>query len=231
MARKTQVQVRRDTAANWTSANPTLAAGEPGFETDTRQLKIGDGATAWTALSYIAGPTTIFGNLVSLYDNTLTGTAANIDTGANGVGQGSKHLLIVWLAQNTGGGVFDSWGFRFNNDSGGNYDRMTLRGANVTASAVNVLGGTVFSVQAAGAGAAATTFAAGFMLIPSYSVTTSGDKQGVVLNSQTEGTAANCRVEAHGLQWRSTAAITRVTAIPATGNCNTGSRLSIYGIG
>ena len=51
------MQVRRDTAANWTANDPTLAAGEIGFETDTNQMKIGDGATAWTALAYQAGYT------------------------------------------------------------------------------------------------------------------------------------------------------------------------------
>lgn len=53
-----RIQLRRDTAANWTSADPTLAAGEIGIETDTDQLKIGDGATAWSSLGYggIQGP-------------------------------------------------------------------------------------------------------------------------------------------------------------------------------
>jgi hypothetical protein len=46
------IQLRRDTAANWTSANPVLAQGELGFETDTRLYKIGNGATAWNALAY-----------------------------------------------------------------------------------------------------------------------------------------------------------------------------------
>ena len=46
-------QLRRDTAANWTSINPTLGSGEPALETDTRRQKIGDGSTAWTALPYI----------------------------------------------------------------------------------------------------------------------------------------------------------------------------------
>jgi hypothetical protein len=50
-----QFQLRRDTAANWTSDNPTLAQGEPGFEKDTGKLKIGDGVTAWTGLSYVGG--------------------------------------------------------------------------------------------------------------------------------------------------------------------------------
>jgi hypothetical protein len=51
----TQIQIRRGTAAQWTSANPTLAAGEWGFETDTKKGKIGDGATAWNSLAYILG--------------------------------------------------------------------------------------------------------------------------------------------------------------------------------
>jgi len=47
-----QIQMRRDSAADWTAANPVLAEGEFGFETDTRKYKIGDGATAWNSLSY-----------------------------------------------------------------------------------------------------------------------------------------------------------------------------------
>lgn len=53
-----KIQLRRDTAANWTSANPTLASGEIGLETDTDQFKVGDGATVWSSLGYggIQGP-------------------------------------------------------------------------------------------------------------------------------------------------------------------------------
>lgn len=47
-----QIQLRRDTAANWTAADPVLADGEVGLETDTLRLKIGDGSTAWSALNY-----------------------------------------------------------------------------------------------------------------------------------------------------------------------------------
>lgn len=49
----TQIQVRRGTATEWTSANPTLAAGELGFETDTGLLKGGNGVTAWNSLPYV----------------------------------------------------------------------------------------------------------------------------------------------------------------------------------
>ena len=52
MAVVTQIQVRRGTASQWTSTNPTLAAGEWGFESDTGKVKIGNGSTAWNSLSY-----------------------------------------------------------------------------------------------------------------------------------------------------------------------------------
>ena len=53
MAVVTQIQIRRGTAAQWTSTNPTLAAGELGLETDTGYLKAGNGSSSWTALAYI----------------------------------------------------------------------------------------------------------------------------------------------------------------------------------
>ena len=46
------IQIRRDTAANWTAADTVLASGELGTETDTGKLKIGDGTTAWTSVAY-----------------------------------------------------------------------------------------------------------------------------------------------------------------------------------
>jgi hypothetical protein len=49
-----QIQIRNGTAAQWTSANPTLAVGEMGAETDTGKFKIGTGSTAWNSLAYAA---------------------------------------------------------------------------------------------------------------------------------------------------------------------------------
>jgi hypothetical protein len=46
---------RRDTAANWTTQNPTLLAGEIGLESDTGYWKVGDGTTAWASLAYVVG--------------------------------------------------------------------------------------------------------------------------------------------------------------------------------
>ena len=46
------IKSRRDTAENWRTANPTLAEGELGFETDTKRYKLGDGKSAWNDLDY-----------------------------------------------------------------------------------------------------------------------------------------------------------------------------------
>ena len=81
MAVQTQIQTRRGTAATWTSTNPTLAAGEIGFETDTNKFKIGTGSTAWTALAYAANtsPLTTKGDLY-----TYSTTNDRIPVGNNG---------------------------------------------------------------------------------------------------------------------------------------------------
>lgn len=52
-----RIQFRRGSASEWTSANPTLSAGEFGFETDTGLFKIGDGVNLWDDLVYPASGT------------------------------------------------------------------------------------------------------------------------------------------------------------------------------
>lgn len=49
----TKIQLRNDLAATWHSKNPVLKKGEIGIEIDTRKMKVGDGTTAWRALSYM----------------------------------------------------------------------------------------------------------------------------------------------------------------------------------
>ena len=81
-----QFQFRRGTSSEWSSANPVLAAGEMGIETNTNLFKIGNGSTAWNALAY--------GGLVG-----ATGAAgvagANGATGATGSFSGTTSSAIV----------------------------------------------------------------------------------------------------------------------------------------
>ena len=45
-----RIQIRRDTAANWSSVNPVLSQGELGWDSTGAVLKVGDGTTAWNSL-------------------------------------------------------------------------------------------------------------------------------------------------------------------------------------
>jgi hypothetical protein len=77
-----QIQLRNDTAANWTAANPVLAQGEMGVETDTAKFKLGNGSTAWNSLGYggIQGPTGATGATGAAGATGATGA-----TGAQGI--------------------------------------------------------------------------------------------------------------------------------------------------
>lgn len=60
----------------WTAQNPVLLAGEPGVESDTENLKIGDGRTAWSGLPYFGNP----GYWGSFWDTTSQTATANTPT-------------------------------------------------------------------------------------------------------------------------------------------------------
>lgn len=47
-----KIQLRRGTTTEWSNANPTLANGEVGIDTDLKKFKIGDGVTAWNSLAF-----------------------------------------------------------------------------------------------------------------------------------------------------------------------------------
>jgi hypothetical protein len=58
-----RIQVRRGLAADWSSVNPILAAGEMGVETDTNKFKFGNGTSTWGSLSYAAADTATIGEI------------------------------------------------------------------------------------------------------------------------------------------------------------------------
>jgi len=79
----TRMQQRRGTAAQWTSANPILNAGEMGWESDTNKFKIGDGTNHWADLDYFIDQSstvnpafgssiTFEGSTSDAYETTLT---------------------------------------------------------------------------------------------------------------------------------------------------------------
>ena len=81
----TRMQQRRGTAAQWTAANPILAAGEIGFETDTSKFKMGNGSSTWSALTYFANAAELAAIIDGAPDllNTLNELAASIGDDPN----------------------------------------------------------------------------------------------------------------------------------------------------
>lgn len=81
---RVQMAQRKDTAANWTSANPILLSGEIGYETDTKKFKIGNGSSNWNSLAYLpipdgSGNLTITGNLEIGNTGSLTFEGSTAD--------------------------------------------------------------------------------------------------------------------------------------------------------
>jgi hypothetical protein len=74
----TRMQQRRGTSTQWTNADPVLAAGEIGVETDTNQFKLGDGVSVWSDLSYFQN----LGDLGSSLDDYILLSTKGV---ANGV--------------------------------------------------------------------------------------------------------------------------------------------------
>lgn len=78
-------QLRRDTAANWLATNPVLKAGEPGVETDTGQMKVGDGIRSWSQLPYVGtGGSSTTGPTGSTGSTGPTGPTGAGSTGPTG---------------------------------------------------------------------------------------------------------------------------------------------------
>ena len=82
-----RIQVRRGLAADWTSVNPVLAAGEMGVETDTNKFKFGNGTGAWSTLSYAASDSAAIGEISQDAINTAltmgSGLTKTYNDGAN----------------------------------------------------------------------------------------------------------------------------------------------------
>jgi hypothetical protein len=87
---------RRDTAANWTTANPTLLAGEIGIESDTSKWKVGDGTTAWNSLAYVPAFS------ISAYPLVNADISATAEIAVSKLADGTARQLLQTDAAGTG---------------------------------------------------------------------------------------------------------------------------------
>lgn len=95
-----RIRFRRGTASSWSSANTVLLSGEPGWESDTNKIKIGDGATAWNSLAYLVTGGGGGGTVAStdITDATTTGravlTAASQTAARSAIAAGTSNLAL-----------------------------------------------------------------------------------------------------------------------------------------
>lgn len=172
------------------------------------------------------------GNYVLLTDTLLGSDTASFDF--TSISGSYKHLVIHFLgrsdrASNAG----DAVKMTFNNDGGSNYDYATIQ----------FDGSTSYSGQAQGASSFASVFectaatapsgaaGAGTISIPNYAGTAFNKSYIADATTHLGNSSGDHRTWKTGGQWRSTAAITRITISPVNGtNFLTGSRASLYGI-
>lgn len=163
-----------------------------------------------------------------LFDSTLGGNAASIDSGAGGFSGAYDVLEIYALVRTTEAAVQSSALLRFNNDSAGNYDHQRVGAQNITVFAAAAVAQT--SILLLVPGASADTGAAAQIRgsILGYSQTTF-HKTIEITALYGEDTADSNLGSIFGGRWRNTAAITRIQLLAGSGNLLAGSRLLIYG--
>jgi hypothetical protein len=93
-----KIQLRRNTSGNFVSANPTLLVGEPAYETNGHQVKVGDGSLAYNSLE--PGPFTVeaFIRLRTAYTLTSTTAAQKL---FNASANGALTLPVGWYRFNS----------------------------------------------------------------------------------------------------------------------------------
>lgn len=155
-------QLRRDTAANWTSVNPTLGPGEPALETDTGKRKYGNGANAWNDLPYapigatdITDATAVGRALLTLANpSAVRFLRLNADNSVSPLDATAFRAAI-------GAGTSSTSGTVTSVDASGGTTGLTFTGGAITGSGTLTLGGTL---GVANGGTGASSFTSGYLL-------------------------------------------------------------------
>lgn len=205
-----KVQLRRDTYANWASANPTLAAGEQALETDTGLVKIGDGSTAYTSAEY---------ELLNTY--RLTANASAIGSAI------ADYFTNAAFTLDAAGAYEIIWDLYFLKSTAGTVT-WTITSAQAPVNLVaNYIGGPVAGIGTAGAliSAGIVTSTATAAALPATSSLTDATNQHFIVKALVEGHATT----AGTIKLRATESAGTIT--PLRGSSVTVRRLPAANIG
>jgi hypothetical protein len=169
------------------------------------------------------------GAMTQLADATLAVAAATIDL--TSISGSYNHLWLICFLRGTTSATAIATSLRVNNDSGSNYDYQYQLGTNTT-SAANRANGTaqILFGDAPAATAPANVFSYATMLVPNYASSSYNKTAQIETNGKFGTGAGDQEIVSISGNWRSTAAITRLTIIPSSGNWDIGSRATLYGL-
>lgn len=166
----------------------------------------------------------------AIFDSTLGAPAANVDV-TSIVGT-YAHLLVVSYLRGDQAAVSNFVNIQFNGDTAANYDLQRLHGAAASTIAAEAFAQTSLLCAYEPAGTAgANLFGASVAFIPNYAGASNNKLVLGASSIKTGTTGGSLTVALTGGFWRSNAAITRVTLIPAAGNFVAGTRVTVYGVG
>jgi len=171
------------------------------------------------------------GSVRPISDTILGSTATQIDLTSIPASWNALWLLIY--ARGDAAATVSTLSARFNGDTGANYDTEQILGqGGGTTSASESIGASSASIGNIPAGTApANTFGAMAHIIPFYT-NTALQKTIIGKSAEKHGTAAGTiTTRTHCAEWRSTAAINRITILISAGNMVAGTRATLYGVG
>jgi hypothetical protein len=142
------------------------------------------------------------------------------------------HLKILYSGRSTNASTSVSFDMRFNADTGANYDRQKMSAAATTQTDTESLGQTLINEAGVVSGSTAPSGAcgAGEITIYNYRGTAFWKRITMVFGIQSATSSGGLSSRVNVGTWRSTAAITSVSMILQSGNWDTGSTVSLYGI-
>jgi hypothetical protein len=165
----------------------------------------------------------------TIFDTTVAAAAATIDV--LGIPATFKHLMVMCQARGNVSSPSTNLLLRLNNDSAANYDWQLCSAAAAVATAAEAFAQTsIVAGVIAAANAAAGLTGISVISLPDYASTTFNKIADIDFHYKISTVSGNVTVGRSGGHWRNTAAVNRITLLPAAGFFDVGTRVTVYGI-